>query len=129
MVGQHGDLEIQTRIKPTRSKAKESMNVILPFYNGKREVDHDVGPGWYGILERLNARLLETDPDYLLYQVKEKFGGLRFYTDALSKDGHEAVMVAEIESFVTCEQCGEPGTPTASGWIKTLCDPHKEYRG
>jgi hypothetical protein len=39
----------------------------------------DIGPGWLPVIERLHADLLKIDPNYVVAQVKEKFGGLRFY--------------------------------------------------
>jgi hypothetical protein len=44
----------------------------------------DCGPGWYPLLSRLAKKLAEVDPDGLIavYQVKEKFGGLRVYIGA-----------------------------------------------
>jgi hypothetical protein len=39
------------------------------------------GPGWYPILARLDTRLANIDPGYVVHQVKEKFGGLRYYTE------------------------------------------------
>lgn len=39
-----------------------------------------IDAGWYPIIARLDAQLATLDPDYELHQVKEKFGGLRYYT-------------------------------------------------
>jgi hypothetical protein len=39
------------------------------------------GPGWYPILARLDTGLAAIDPGYVVQQVKEKFGGLRYYTE------------------------------------------------
>jgi hypothetical protein len=38
-----------------------------------------VEPGWYRLIVELDAALAEIEPDYVLHQVKEKFGGLRVY--------------------------------------------------
>jgi hypothetical protein len=37
------------------------------------------GPGWHPLLLQLDAQLSELEPAYIVYQIKEKFGGLRFY--------------------------------------------------
>jgi hypothetical protein len=57
-----------------------------------------------------------------LEQVKEKFGGLRFYYNG--GDDHVAGLVdmAEEMSYKICEQCGNAGKPNKGGWIITLCD-------
>lgn len=79
-----------------------------------------VGKGWRPIVERLYNLCVEYNVD--VHQVKEKFGGLRFYTGGAPPEFHEAVRVAENESYRTCENCGNPGKPRGGGWIKTLCD-------
>lgn len=35
--------------------------------------------GWYPLITEVNAKLREIDPAYEIHQVKEKFGGLRYY--------------------------------------------------
>ena len=40
------------------------------------------GPGWYPIVVRLDTELAAIDPGYVVHQVKEKFGGLRYYAEA-----------------------------------------------
>lgn len=37
--------------------------------------------GWYPLLCRLDAAMAAVSPGYVVHQVKEKFGGLRFYFD------------------------------------------------
>ena len=84
-----------------------------------------VGKGWTTILLPLVNFCLAHNIQIL--QVKEKFGGLRFYTarahdqetaDTLDKMCREAEEAAEK----TCEFCGAPGHPREGGWIKTLCN-------
>lgn len=58
-------------------------------------------------------------------QVKEKFGGLRFYYDGGDEYISGLSSMAESMSYVTCEVCGSAGKPNSGGWIKTLCDAHK----
>lgn len=73
-----------------------------------------------------------------LLQMKEKFGGLRFYVEFLedaSKDAKDrleasrkAIDVAETEAWQTCERCGKPGHTTGKGYIATVCDEcHKRW--
>ena len=54
-------------------------------------------------------------------QVKEKFGGLRFYIMGGNEKIDALISFAESMSECTCEECGRPGTQNAGGWIKTLC--------
>lgn len=41
----------------------------------------DCGPGWLELIGELDDKLAALFPDYALYQCKEKFGALRYYTD------------------------------------------------
>lgn len=92
-----------------------------------------VGEGWQPIIRELEEQLIALDPDYTVDQIKEKFGGLRYYyfpTPGLGQETYDAMLnlVAEAEdkSYETCEDCGAPGKPGGVGWIRTLCD---ECRG
>jgi hypothetical protein len=57
-------------------------------------------------------------------QVKEKWGGLRFYVSNSDDYIDGAISLAESLSLRTCEQCGAPGRPRGGGWVRTLCDGH-----
>lgn len=64
-------------------------------------------------------------PQVVAEQVKEKFGTLRFYYRGGDDYIDGVVSMAESMSAVTCETCGKPGTTTRGGWIRTLCEEHK----
>lgn len=64
-----------------------------------------------------------------ILQVKEKFGGLRFYTSGSNDFFNGMVAMAEAASYRICEQCGKPGKPRSGGWILTLCDDCEKARG
>jgi hypothetical protein len=87
-----------------------------------------VDKGWYGIIKRLIEDLIELGWDKQILQVKEKFGGLRFYTNGISDDMHNRIRLAEDASYITCEKCGELGVIRGGGWMATLCDEHAEGR-
>lgn len=61
-------------------------------------------------------------------QIKEKFGGLRFYYDGGDEQVSGMVRMAEAWAGRTCEECGKPGKQRGGGWIQTLCDEHEEER-
>lgn len=85
----------------------------------------DLPPGWIGIVERLSAALepiVVQLPDWQVSQVKEKFGGLRFYADCSSEEADRIITAAERESVRTCQDCGAPGERRGTQWIWTLCD-------
>ena len=87
-----------------------------------------VDNGWLGIVKRLIEDLIELGWDRQICQVKEKFGGLRFYPNATSDDMHNRIRLAEDASYITCEKCGELGTLRRGNWMSTLCDEHAEGR-
>jgi hypothetical protein len=62
-------------------------------------------------------------------QVKEKFGGLRFYVQAATDKHYNYISFAESMSYVTCEKCGSPGKRYTDGWHTTLCDIHAAMLG
>jgi hypothetical protein len=89
--------------------------------------------GWFEIIWRLCADLeplvaefeQETGSQFEVLQVKEKFGGLRFYVNCRRNDAiRQRILAAIEESFHTCEVCGQPGKLRENGLIKTLCDEH-----
>jgi len=82
-----------------------------------------VGPGWHSIVLELDAQLNRIDPTYEVHQVKEKFGGLRYYCSLDGDDkGAAHIRDAERKASETCEQCGRPGKLRSGGWLKTLCE-------
>jgi len=87
--------------------------------------------GWYRLIADLDAALVALDPDYVVYQVKEKFGTLHFYAET-AKVGERAaefaalITAAEAASGHTCERCGAESaqmcsTGQFSQLYKTLC--------
>jgi hypothetical protein len=87
----------------------------------------NTGDGWYKIIDLL-CSLLQWDTDENEYpqveasQVKEKFGGLRFYTNGENDKQHGLIYFAEQLSKITCEVCGSMDNVTQTrGWIVTLC--------
>lgn len=87
----------------------------------------DVGAGWIPLLEQLVKDLVAFGWNKDLHQVKEKFGGLRFYVGEATAEMYELISAAEERSFSICELCGAPGEQNAKGWIRTRCAAHANY--
>ena len=67
----------------------------------------------------------ESGRQFEVLQVKEKFGGLRFYVNCRRNEAiRQRIGIAADESFRTCEVCGQPGELREDSFIKTLCDEH-----
>ena len=94
-----------------------------------------VGEGWWPILQALCSNIQhylnwknresEVVPQVVVAQIKEKFGGLRFYYDGGDDQVTGMVRMAEAWADKSCETCGSPGTSGGNGWIKTLCPTHR----
>lgn len=87
-----------------------------------------VGPGWQPIVRKLIEDLKAIGWDGDIKQVKEKFGGLRFYTGSTNYEQDLLISRAEETAAKTCEVCGQPGELRGGGWLKTLCDTHDQER-
>jgi hypothetical protein len=69
---------------------------------------------------------LDADPKlkqiFSAVQVKEKYGGLRFYVNGGDDNIENMITQAEQTSESTCELCGKHGeTLNKHGWLQTLC--------
>ena len=72
-------------------------------------------------------------PQIVASQVKEKFGGLRFYVESASNTQHAVINWAESLSDHICEKCGSSkDIGQTQGWISTLCkecrDPNSNWK-
>ena len=94
-----------------------------------------VGDGWLPLLDKLCHFLqFNTDnnnrdgryPQVVAVQIKEKFGGLRFYVESATSEQYAAIEFAEYLIGSMCEVCGEPGKRINGGWIQTLCEKHSK---
>ena len=106
-----GDAEIEETLSPHYGKST----------NGGYFIGRETLWGWNRIILDLHNELVKEHPDYYIVQIKEKFGGLRYYTGAMTDRGRDLIGQAEDKSFKTCEKCGRPGTPSEYGWVRTLC--------
>lgn len=104
------------------------------FHNKNPRCFSEVGVGWFDLVYKASERienLINSEQDATPSQIKEKFGGLRFYVDLgkdpfLKREIKEILDKAEKDSLSICEMCGKPGSKVQpSGRIKTLCEIHK----
>lgn len=88
-----------------------------------------VGEGWYPIIKDLIDDLIKLGWDKNITQVKEKFGGLRFYIDEGSDEMFKLIVEAEKKSYETCETCSQKGELRKDiGWYLTLCEEHYKLK-
>ena len=111
------------------------------YRSAKSRYDHLVEVGVGNVLygtktvtqEALDEAKTKLDEETLkvpvAVQVKEKFGGLRFYVQAATDKHYQYISFAESMSYRTCEVCGAPGKTYTDGWHTTLCDIHAAMSG
>lgn len=128
---------------------EEKMTNAFPKMFSKPYGGFAVGPGWWQIIENLcrniqghidnrehtrkvllknnphNIKIPDAIPQVEVAQIKEKFGGLRFYYNGGDEYISGMVRMAESWAGNTCEECGVPGERRMDGWIRTLCDQHE----
>jgi len=100
------------------------------------QIDFAVGEGWKGILTDLCDALEGIDgADLRVIQVKEKFGGLRFYiqwdylgpdNDQVDAEAHidRLIRVAEEKAWETCENGGALGEIKRMSTLCSTCRTH-----
>jgi len=105
-------------------KVQDWFGHIVPKEKERFYTYDQVGKGWHPLLDKIFAFLPE---DVVVLQVKEKFGGLRFYISGGTDEIWDKIDEVEAESYKICEVCGEPGVcESLGGWAQTLCPEHKE---
>ena len=114
----------------------------------------ECGNGWFDLIYNLcidikkyflneyegigynNEKYYHEIPEHFnVLQVKEKFGGLRFYISSAPQYVHDIIREAELKSFHICEECGKENPEYKKGdkkyksfhrdrlpWVLTLCD-------
>lgn len=87
----------------------------------------NVGEGWYPLIKSLIEDLIDLGWNKQVCQVKEKFGGLRWYINGGSEEMYDRITEAERKSYTICEVTGKPGEIRSDlGWYRTLCDEEYE---
>lgn len=85
--------------------------------------------GWNSIIEPIIRYIEEYNEgkdekeQIKILQIKEKYGGLRFYTNFCTPTLEKMIDKAENESYKTCEECGSKKNVgmRLSGWMTTMC--------
>jgi len=126
------DQKIYIGNEPMMEEVNELLNqkeIVLPIQFGV-----ECGDGWYMLIEQLMENIeSHLDPENTwprkeripleIIQIKEKFGGLRFYYNGGDDIVKGMIQLAEGLSYHICEHCGSTKNVTqTTGWIKTLCE-------
>ena len=105
--------------------AKEKTKPLMPMIFG-----FECGDGWYPILNKM-CKMIEYEVEKKeavpveALQVKEKFGGLRFYINGGSEKILDIIDLFESISYIVCENCGTTSNVEErykGNWVYTRCD-------
>ena len=115
---------------------KQLLDKYQKLYNQQHFWGFECGDGWYNIIDHLSSAITTYTNqvtefnvfNVVVSQVKEKFGGLRFYADNTDRVVDGMIWLAEHMSENTCETCGNRGEMRGGSWLVTLCDKHHEER-
>lgn len=89
--------------------------------------------GWInGFCEQMCDELMEALGDYvdewIILQIKEKYGSIRIYHTGCPSDIYNKVeaVISKYEniSYHTCCVCGEPATEYSKDWVLPYCSKH-----
>lgn len=117
----------------TNEETEHLLNAYPNLYKHLRYFD--CGSGWFDLINKLSSGLEELVADTnsnrpedfsdiytCASQVKEKYGGLRFYITCGTDAMYDLINKAEDESEHICELCGSPGViQKRCGWLTCLC--------
>jgi hypothetical protein len=109
----------------TVTKYPESLEPILERIDPTFGKVISCESGWWGLLEAIHREFESVDPDYRLYQIKEKFGSLKVYFAPSSPQFAEHLLEIAVRyervSQLTCEVTGGAGQlMVKDGLYKTL---------
>lgn len=101
------------------------------IFEHEREVS--CGDGWFDLIDALCEQLQHVTesqemPQIVAVQVKEKFGGLRFYVGERSPVQHGMITLAQAMSYRICDVCGARGELRGPVIARTRCDKHVDTR-
>jgi hypothetical protein len=85
----------------------------------------ECGNGWNKIIKSIFQKIDSMHTDVIVVQIKEKFGGLRFYIHNGNDEIRKYIAECEKESYNVCEVCGKRGEYRGKlPWKQTLCMKH-----
>ena len=85
------------------------------------------GDGWFWLIDQLCSSIqsyIDNSPrdQTVVAQLKEKFGGLRFYVNYSDTNISGMIWLAEEMSYNICEVCGSTkDVSSTTGWVKVRC--------
>jgi len=102
-----------------------NIDPLARYFSGNGDItERSLGTATNCLIKAEYRKVIDAVPQVVAEQVKEKFGGLRFYYRGGDDYVLGLVSMAESMSVVTCETCGNVGKRINANWIYTACDAH-----
>ena len=133
-------MEVNEKIIETNKKLVERYPFLLPrnVFDDELDEDYNYESTWYDcidegwqigfgeiLLEDLRKALIETDyiDEFRFMQIKEKYGSLRIYCNAVPRKVRDVLHKYEFISQCVCIECGSPHACVVNcyGWYLPLC--------
>ena len=126
------DRNVSKDIKLRPIDSKDLLTKLFTRFENSPAIYFSIGPGWFHLLADLHEKLFHLDPNYTIFQIKEKFGGLRFYASFYNispiseKIAFDLIAYAESKSLYICEICSNYGYVSEhKHWLSARCKDHK----
>jgi hypothetical protein len=124
-----------------RPELQEKIFALKPEWFKDLQYGIECGDGWFDLIRDLTVKLLALEVeepdnflDFKVVQIKQKFGGLRYYFSGNQDNVHRRIDTLingyETKSYATCEACGKEARVRTLGYVVTLCRyPHDQAEG
>jgi len=101
--------------------------LVNGYFNDRGPIFDNIcecGEGWLELIKNCIQECIDAGWDKKICQIKQKFGGLRFYINTANDEVWNVIRKYEDLSFETCEICGSTKNVTVEGksWTQALCD-------
>lgn len=121
---------METKIKSVEELIEKYPKIFKDYKGNPGRVNWSLPSGWLFLVDKM-CSLLQWDTDKNNYpqveclQMKEKFGGLRFYTNGTNDKQEGVISFAESLSNEMCMVCGSiKNIKSTNGWISRYCEEH-----
>lgn len=101
--------------------------LVNGYYTDRDPITYNLcecGEGWLELIKNCIDECISAGWDKQICQIKEKWGGLRFYINLGTDEIFDIISKYENLSYKTCENCGSINNVTTGGkgWVRSLCE-------
>lgn len=129
--------EVKTESQIYKERSEQLIERFPQLYIHPRwgKIQFEINNGWFDLILNLSLEIekcvnsSENKIWPVAMQVKEKFGGLRFYVDNSDDDIDNIIAKYENLSIETCDVCGKTGKrESVNRWLSVRCTEHSESK-